>query len=65
MQEMTIREEAHDNRLNPIRAVVTLGMQVLTYHDLPITHPGYAMFLSHQVVKETMAVIASVEGQRG
>jgi hypothetical protein len=57
-QELTITEEAHDNRLNPIRAKVTLGLQVLTYHDLPVGHPGYALFLSHQVVKETMATIA-------
>jgi hypothetical protein len=35
-------------------------MRVLTYSDLPITHPGYAMFLAHQAVKEAMAVVGSV-----
>jgi hypothetical protein len=57
---LTITEEAHDPQLNPIRAKVSLQMRVLTYSDLPITHPGYAMFLAHQAVKEAMAVVGSV-----
>lgn len=59
---MTIAEEAFDPNLNPIRAKVSLDMQVLSYSDLEITHPGYALFLSHQIVKETMAAIGKVEG---
>jgi hypothetical protein len=55
-----VTEEAHDINLNPIRAKVSLGMRVLTYDDLDVTHPGYSLFLAHQVVKETMAVIGSV-----
>ncbi|HEU4456851.1 MAG TPA: hypothetical protein VFR81_27535 [Longimicrobium sp.] len=57
---LTITEEAHDPQLNPIRAKVALDMRVLTYSDLPLTHPGYAMFLAHQAVKEAMAVVGSV-----
>lgn len=57
---LTITEEAHDPQLNPIRANVNLELRVLTYSDLPITHPGYAMFLAHQAVKEAMAVVGSV-----
>lgn len=57
---LTITEEAHDPQLNPIRAKVSLQMRVLTYSDLPVTHPGYAMFLAHQAVKEAMAVVGSV-----
>lgn len=60
LTEFRITEEAHDANLNPIRAKVSLGMKVLTYADLQLTHPGYALFLAHQVVKETMAVIGSV-----
>jgi hypothetical protein len=56
----SIAEEAYDVNLNPIRAKVTLGLQVLSYNDLPLSHPGYALFLAHQVVKETMATISSV-----
>jgi hypothetical protein len=39
---------------------VTLQLQVLSYNDLPITHAGYSVFLAHQIVKETMAVVGSV-----
>jgi Contractile injection system tube protein len=56
----TITEEAYDVNLNPIRAKVALSMRVLSYNDLPLTNPGYALFLAHQVVKEAMATIASV-----
>ncbi len=59
LTQFSITEEAYDTSLNPIRAKVTLGMQVLSYNDLPITHPGYALFLAHQVVKETMATLNS------
>ena len=58
----TITEEAHDVNLNPVRARVNLGMQVLSYNDLPVAHPGYGIFLAHQVIKETMATIGSVGG---
>jgi hypothetical protein len=56
----TINEEAYDVNLNPIRAKVTLNMRVLSYNDLPLTNPGYALFLVHQVVKEAMATISSI-----
>lgn len=56
----SITEEAYDVALNPIRAKVSLGLRVLSYSDLPLTNPGYALFLAHQVVKETMATIGSV-----
>jgi hypothetical protein len=57
--EFTITEEAHDTALNPIRAKVSLGLRVLSYNDLPLTNPGYGIFLAHQVVKETLAVVGS------
>jgi hypothetical protein len=59
LTEFSITEEAHDVNLNPIRAKASLGMRVLTYSDLPLTHPGYGIFLAHQVVKEAMAVVGS------
>lgn len=54
-----IAEEEHDVNLNPVRAKVTLQLQVLSYNDLPVTHAGYSVFLVHQIVKETMAVVGS------
>ena len=56
----SIVEEAYDANLNPIRARVSLGLRVLSYNDLPVTHPGYALFLAHQVGKETMATLNTV-----
>ena len=56
----TITEQAYDPSLNPIQATVNLSMQVLNYNDFPLTHPGYSLFLAHQVVKEAMAVVGSV-----
>lgn len=55
LTEMTITEEAHDNLLNPVRAKVELQMNVLSYYDLPDTHPGWSMFLVYQVAKEVLA----------
>jgi hypothetical protein len=59
LTEFTITEEAYDQGLNPIRAKVSLGLRVLSYSDLPLSHPGYALFLAHQVAKEVMATIGS------
>jgi hypothetical protein len=60
LTDFSITEKAHDVNLNPILAEVALGLRVLSYSDLPATHPGYYLFLAHQVVKETMAVVGSV-----
>jgi hypothetical protein len=48
----TITEKEFDPNLNPIRAEITgLSMRVLIYNDLSITHPGYHIYLAHQIVK--------------
>ena len=59
--QMSITEEMHDVNLSPIRAKVSLSLRVLTYDDLPVTHPGYGLFLAHQVVKETFATLGSLD----
>ena len=56
----TITEQEFDTSLNPIRASVPLTLNVLSYSDFSVSHPGYYLFLAHQVVKETMATIGSV-----
>ena len=62
VQSLSITEQAFDVTLTPIRATVELTVRVLTYSDLPATDPGYALFLVHQVLKETTASIAGVTG---
>ena len=52
-----ITEEAFDPSLNPIRAKVSLGLDVLNYDDLGLLSVGGALFLAHQIVKEVMATI--------
>lgn len=60
LTQFSITEDAFDPNLNPIRAKVSLGLRVLSYNDLPVTHPGYHLFLAHQITKEAMAVVGSV-----
>lgn len=55
-----VTEKAHDPHLNPVRATISLGLRVLSYNDLSPEHPGYALFLAHQIAKETMATIGTV-----
>ncbi|NDJ78496.1 MAG: hypothetical protein GYB65_19780 [Chloroflexi bacterium] len=55
VESFSITEEAFDGYLNPIRAKVELSLGVLSYYDLARTHPGYSIFMVHQVAKEVMA----------
>jgi hypothetical protein len=52
----SITEQAYDVLLNPILAKVELSLAVLSYVDLKVNHPGYAIFLAHQIAKEALAV---------
>jgi hypothetical protein len=60
LDEFSITEEAFDTILNPIRAKVSLSLQVLNYQDLGLTSVGGALFMVHQVAKEVMATIGGV-----
>jgi hypothetical protein len=62
LDSLTITEQAFDPALFPTRASVELSAQVLSYNDLPPADPGYALFLVHQVLKETLATVAGVTG---
>jgi hypothetical protein len=56
----SITEQQYDPILNPIAAEVSLTLEVLTYEDFKTTHIGFALFLAHQIVKETFAAIGSI-----
>jgi hypothetical protein len=62
LTEYSVTEDAHDTNLNPIRAKASLGLRVLSYSDLPLSNPGYGLFLAHQILKEAMAVTGSAAG---
>ena len=58
LQGLTVTEQAFGADLAPIRATVALTAKVLTYSDLPITDPGYALYLVHQALKEGVSLLA-------
>jgi len=58
--QLTVAEEAYDVQLNPIRAKVTLEMQVLTYDDLPWGSKGSTLFFAHHLVKEGLGIIGGM-----
>lgn len=60
IKEFSIEEQTYDSNLNPITAKVTLSLKVLSYNDLSLTHPGYWIFLLHQIAKEVFATMGSI-----
>ena len=60
LKSFSVTETEFDPNLNPIRADVSLGMQVLNYSDLGLVSPGGVLFMAHQITKEVMATINSV-----
>ena len=60
IKDLSIEEQIHDSHLNPIQAKATVSMQVLNYNDLSLTHPGYWIFLAHQLAKEVFATMGSI-----
>ncbi|GAA2827587.1 hypothetical protein [Crossiella cryophila] len=53
--EFSVTEEAFDTALNPIRAKVSVGAQVLTVDDLGFDHRGGQLYLRHQTRRELFA----------
>lgn len=55
LTDFSITEEAFDPNLNPIRAKVSLGMQVLTVNDLGFDHKGGNLYMAYHQQKEQLA----------
>jgi hypothetical protein len=60
LTSLSIDEEYHDIHLNPIRAEVTLNLQILTYSDVPWVEQRAKLFFAHQVGKERLAAKANI-----
>jgi len=58
VSELSMTEEAFDTQLNPIRAKVTLGLRVLSVHDLGFDHKGGSLFMTYLQAKEQLAQAA-------
>ncbi len=59
IKTFSITEEAFDTQLNPIRAKVSLAMQVLNVNDLGFKHIGGSLFMNYLQNKEQLATKAS------
>jgi len=57
VQSLSIKEEAFDQMLNPIRAKADLSLRVLTYRDLDATNPGYWVYLASFTQKEVLSAL--------
>lgn len=57
--EFSVTEDAHHPNLSPIRAKVSLGLRVLSTSDASSDSPIWNLFLSHQIIKESLAAIAT------
>lgn len=65
VQSLSIKEEAFDQKLNPIRASADLSLKVLTYRDLDVTNPGYWVYLAAFTQKEVMATLNTLGDRTG
>jgi hypothetical protein len=65
VQSLSIKEEAFDQQLNPIRARVDLSVKVLTYRDLDVTNPGYWAYLAAFTQKEVMSTLNIIGDRSG
>jgi hypothetical protein len=55
LTSFAVTEEAFDPKLDPIRAKVDLGMQVLTYMELKENTIGFDAYIAYQAQKEVLA----------
>lgn len=44
---VTVEEQIHDGKLNPIAAKVTLKMEAITYSDVPTDDPNFEQFVTY------------------
>jgi len=67
IESYSISEEEFDTRLNPLRATIGLEMRVLTYSDVSVTDPDYALFFAYQtgLVSQSMSALTAAIAQLG
>jgi hypothetical protein len=53
--DLSVTEEAFDPALNPLRAKVSIGMQVLSIDDLYFNDKGGGLYMAYQRQKESLA----------
>ncbi|HND10113.1 MAG TPA: hypothetical protein PLY80_06735 [Pseudomonadota bacterium] len=65
IESFTVTEELFDSALNPLRAHVGLGLQVLTYEDLGLMSAGGMLSMAGHVQREVLAASAAIRSTIG
>ncbi|WP_116132693.1 hypothetical protein [Tropicimonas sp. IMCC34043] len=65
IESLSLREQAFDQSLNPIRVQVEISARVQSYRDLDITNPGYWVYMSAFTQKEVMAAMNTFGNRTG
>lgn len=55
VESLTLKEQAFDTQLNPIRVSADLALKVQSYRDLDMTNPGYWVYMAAFAQKEVLA----------
>jgi hypothetical protein len=58
VQGLEIVEQAYDAQLNPLRAVVTLTLRVISASDVATSNPIFSQYMQYQKGKESLAASA-------
>jgi hypothetical protein len=61
VQSLSIREQAFDQNLNPIRATAQVSLRVMTYRDLDVTNPGYWVYMASFTQKEVLSALNTLD----
>lgn len=62
VESLTVKEQAFDAGLNPIRVEAELSLKVQTYRDLEFTNPGYWVYMAGFARKEVLAGMNTIGG---
>ncbi|MDP9422442.1 MAG: hypothetical protein M3Q19_06350 [Pseudomonadota bacterium] len=60
VESLTLKEQAFDTNLNPIRVAVDLSLKVQSYRDLDLTNPGYWIYMASFAQKEVLAGVNAI-----
>lgn len=60
VESLTIKEQAFDTQLNPIRVSADLSLKVQTYRDLDVSNPGYWVYMAGFAQKEVLAAANTI-----
>jgi hypothetical protein len=60
LESLSIKEQAFDTQLNPIRVSAELSLKVQTYRDLEITNPGYWVYMAGFAQKDVLAGVNTI-----